>query len=73
MDCGPLGSSVHGILQARILYGLLFSSPGNLPHPGTEPGSAALQTDCLPHEPPGKSVISLTYEIFKEISIFLWL
>ena len=24
MDCSPLSSSVHGILQARVLYGLLF-------------------------------------------------
>ena len=27
MDCGPPGSSVHGLSQARILGGLLFSSP----------------------------------------------
>ena len=52
MDCSPPSSSVHGILQARVLYGLLFSSPGNLPHPGTEPGSLALQADSLPTEPP---------------------
>ena len=34
--------------------GLPFPSPGNLPHPGIEPGSLALQTDALPSEPPGK-------------------
>ena len=28
---------------------------GNLPDPGTEPGSPALQVDYLPSEPPGKS------------------
>ena len=28
-DCSPLGSSVHGILQARILSGLPFPSPTN--------------------------------------------
>ena len=27
-----------------------FSSPGNLPNPGTEPGSPALQADSLPPE-----------------------
>ena len=27
-----------------------FSSPGNLPNPGTEPGSLALQADSLPPE-----------------------
>ena len=28
MDCSPPGSSVHGILQARILSGLPCPSPG---------------------------------------------
>ena len=36
--------------------GLPFPSPGNLPHPGIEPGSPALQADSLPPEPPGKLV-----------------
>ena len=31
--------------------GLLFPSPGNLPNPGIEPGSPALQADSLPSEP----------------------
>ena len=31
--CSLPGSSVHGILQARILE-LLFRSPGKLPNPG---------------------------------------
>ena len=35
--------------------GLLFPSPGNLPHPRIEPGSLVLQTDTLLSEPPGKS------------------
>ena len=38
MDCSPPGSSVHGILQARTLSGLPFPPPGDLPHPGVEPG-----------------------------------
>ena len=37
MDCSPLGSSVHGIILARIL--LPFPSPGDLPDPGIEPAS----------------------------------
>ena len=28
-------------------------SPGDLPNPGIEPGSPALQADSLPYEPPG--------------------
>ena len=34
VDWGPPGSSVHGLLQARILECLTFPSPGNLPGPG---------------------------------------
>ena len=29
-----------------------FPSPGDLPKPGIEPGSPALQADALPSEPP---------------------
>ena len=32
---------------------LPFPSPGDLPEPGIEPGSPALQADALPSEPPG--------------------
>ena len=53
IDCSPPGSSVHGIHQARILE-WVSSSPGNLPDPGIEPRSPALQADSLPFEPPGK-------------------
>ena len=35
--------------------GLPFPSPGDLPNPGIEPGSPALQADALPSEPPGKT------------------
>ena len=31
-----------------------FPSPGDLPNPGTEPGSPTLQVDSLPAEPQGK-------------------
>ena len=34
--------------------GLPFPSPGNLPDPGIESRSPALQADTLPYEPPGK-------------------
>ena len=33
--------------------GLPFPSPGDLPDPGIEPGSPALQADSSPSEPPG--------------------
>ena len=44
MDCRSPGSSVHEILQADILEWLPFSYPGDLPNPGIEPGSPALQS-----------------------------
>ena len=34
--------------------GLPFPSSGDLPNPGIEPGSPALQADSLPSEPPTK-------------------
>ena len=33
---------------------LPFTSPGDLPNPGIEPGSSALQADSLLYETPGK-------------------
>ena len=46
----PPGSSVHGILREEYWSGLPFLSPGDLPDPGIEPGSPALQADSLPTE-----------------------
>ena len=37
-----------------------FPSPEHLPGPGIEPGSPALQVDCLPSDPPTKSHVSRT-------------
>ena len=47
MDYSPPGSSVHRILQARILKWLPFPSPEDLPDPRIEPGSPASQADYL--------------------------
>ena len=41
LDCSLPGSSVHGILQARLLKQVAFLSPGDLPDPGIEPESPA--------------------------------
>ena len=55
MDCGSPVSSVHEILQAKILdNGFPFPSPGDRPNPGIKPGSPTLQADSLPSAPPGK-------------------
>ena len=55
MDCSPLGSFCPwnspgkntGVGRHSLLQ-------GNLPDPGMEPVSPALQVDSLPSEPPGK-------------------
>ena len=39
MDCSLPGSSVYGILQARILEWVAISLPGDLPNPGIKPTS----------------------------------
>ncbi|CAI9177398.1 unnamed protein product [Rangifer tarandus platyrhynchus] len=49
-DCSPPGSFVHGIFQQKYWSRLPFPSPGDLPDPGIEPRSAALQADSLPFE-----------------------
>ena len=46
--------------------GYPFPSPGDLPKPGTEPRSPALQADSLPTEPPEKPfsykcILSINY------------
>ena len=48
MDCSPPGSSVHGILQARILEWAAISFSRGLANPGIELVSPAWQVDSLP-------------------------
>ena len=43
-----------GFSRQEYRSGLPFPSPGDLPNPGIEPGSPALQADTLSSEPPGK-------------------
>ena len=61
--CDPIdsslpGSSVHGILQARILGWVAIPFPRDLPDPGIKPASPALQVDSLLSEPPGKPCVN---------------
>ena len=46
--------TVYGVLQARINTS---PSPGDLPDPGIEPRSPALQADTLPAEPEEKPTL----------------
>ena len=57
VDCSPPGSSVHGILLARILEWLASPFSGDLPDPGVEPTSPvppALAGRFFTTEPTGK-------------------
>ena len=60
-----------GFSRQEYWIGLPFPSPGDLPNPGIEPGSPALQTDALPSEPPGKPSPADILLIFKSQLLFL--
>ena len=51
--------TVPGTFQARILEWIAFPSPGDIPNPGTEARSPALQADSLPAEPQGKPTVKI--------------
>ena len=72
INYSPQGSSVHRILQARILewVALSFSRVSSLP--GIEPESPELQADSLLSEPPGKpNIVNVCVcEFYKEKGIF---
>ena len=53
MDCGPPGSSVQGILQARILeWAAISFSQGILPTQGSNPRLPHWQADPLEDSQP---------------------
>ena len=60
IDCSPPGSSVRGILQARLLKWVAIPCSRR----SSRPGSPALQADSLPSEPPG---MSTQYILFNKI------
>ena len=70
MNCSLPGSSVHGILQARILEGVAipFSREKHLINPRSKSGSPALQADSLPSEPPGKPLSAVIRNILGILS-----
>ncbi|KAB0376409.1 hypothetical protein FD755_010853, partial [Muntiacus reevesi] len=53
----PMDYIAHGILQAQILEWVAIPFSRDLPHPGIEPGSPALQADSLPTELLGKPLV----------------
>ena len=74
MDCSPPGSSVLGILQARILERVAISSSGDLPNPGTEltsPMSSALAGRSFTAVPLGKLIQCNTFPVLSKYEIYL--
>ena len=65
-DYSPPGSSLHGILQEIILEWFAIPFPGDLPDPGINPMSPALQADSLPTELSGKPEVEVESFIFSE-------
>ena len=63
MDCSPPGSSVHGILPARILEWVACPPPGDLPDSGTE--TSSLTSPALPG---GFFTTSATWEALRGIN-----
>ena len=60
MDCIPPGSSVHGMLQARILEWVAISFSRGSFDPGIKPGSPALADRFFTAEPPVATFFSKT-------------
>ena len=54
MNSSPPDSYVHGIFRTRIPEWVAIPFCRDLPHPGTEPQSPALQANSLPSGPQGK-------------------
>ena len=61
IKCSPPGSSVHGILQMRILERVAIPFPGDLSDPGIESASPALAGTFFTTEPPGKPSAIINY------------
>ena len=74
MDCSPPDSSIHGILQARLLWWVAISSSKESSDPGIEPmtlTSPALAGGFFTTEPPGKPILTVNYfySAFKKLSL----
>ena len=63
MDCSTPDSPVHGSPGKNTGVGLPCPPPGNLPDPGIDPTSLALQANSLPTKPPGKHLRSVVYAV----------
>ena len=69
LECSPPGSSVHGILQARILEWVVTSRGSSWP--GIESTSPALEGRFFTVEPPGKLLIGC--DAMKDLNTKQWI
>ena len=72
MDCSPPGSSVHGILQARILEWVAMSSSRESSRPRDQSHDYCLlhwQVGSSPLAPPGKPYLNPVFSYFEYV---LW-
>ena len=67
VDCSPPGSSVHGILQTRILEWVAIPFSRGSSWPKDQTWSPTLQADSLLSEPPGE-----THDSYKGRKITTW-
>ena len=61
-----------GFPKEEYWNGLSFPTPGDLPDPGIEPGSLALQADSLPSEPIGSYSSNSGEGMATHSSILAW-
>ena len=76
MDCSPPDSSVHRILQARILEWVACPPPGDLPDPGIKLESPALPADSLPlshQQSPFQNILILKTSLGFQVKCSQWL
>ena len=72
MDCSHQAPLSIEFSRQEYWSGLPFPSPGDLPDPGTELRSPALQADSLPSEPPAKPCnIGRTFTMCVCISLYI--
>ena len=72
LDCGSPDTSIHGILEARMLKWVAISFSRGSSWPGIKSGSSTLQADSLLSEPPGKPFGFLSVSLIDYSSSHLW-
>ena len=68
----PQAPPSMGFSRQEYWSGLSFPSPGDLPDPGIEPRSPALQADALPSELKGLEAVKWTWPIKAILMVLHW-